>query len=292
MVVQPTAICQDDHAAHQQALLRLLSEFDRVCKVLNISYILYAGTLLGAVRHKGFIPWDDDLDVLMMREDYDRFLAEAPAVLDTDTFFLQKEFSEHWPLSFSKLRLNGTTCLEKYHPKDPDIHQGIYIDLFPCDHAVGSELGRKLQFAASKVVVAKTLDKRGYETHSVIKKAFMFLCRGLPQKPFLWLAKRGDPTGDMVHSFFAAAKSYSKNLYPRSYLTRVVEGEFEGAQYPIPADYDACLRGIYGDYMQLPPPEERACKQHAILVDVHRSYEHYRDYREGMTFDVLTKSIR
>ncbi len=292
MTHRTTAIQPEEHRAHQQALLRLLSEFDRVCKALDISYILFAGTLLGAVRHKGFIPWDDDLDVLMLREDYDRFLREAPAVLDTDTFYLQKEFSEHWPLFFSKLRLNGTTCLEKYHPKDPEIHQGIYIDIFPCDNAARSNLGRRLQFVASKVVIAKALDKRGYETHSKGKKAFMALCRLLPQKPFWLLAKAGVKNGDRVHSFFAAAKDYSKNLYPRTYLTQVTEGEFEGERYPIPADYDGCLQGLYGDYMELPPPEQRCCKQHAILVDTEHSYETYRDYREGMTFDVLTQSIR
>lgn len=279
-------------AEHQEALRRLLVEFDRVCKALAIPYVLFAGTLLGAVRHKGFIPWDDDLDILMLREDYDRFLREAPAVLDTETFYLQKEFSEHWPLFFSKLRLNGTACLEKYHPKDPEVHQGIYIDIFPCDNAARSHAGRRLQFIASKVVIAKALDKRGYETHSKAKKAFMTLCRLLPLAPFLHRAKRGDPHGDTVHSFFAAAKNYSKNLYPRTYLTQLTEGEFAGGRYPIPVDYDSCLRALYGDYMQLPPPEQRLCKQHAILVDTQNSYETYRDYREGMTFEVLTESIR
>ena len=153
-------------------------------------------------------------------------------------------------------------------------------------------LGRKLQFVASKVVIAKGLDKRGYETSSKAKKLFMALCRLLPQKPFLWLAKRGDVTGDTVHSFFAAAKEYAKNLYPRAYLTQLTEGEFAGGRYPIPADYDGCLQGIYGDYMELPPPEKRQCKQHAILVDTTRSYEVYQNYREGMTFEVLTESIR
>ena len=82
-------------AQHQEAMKSLLEEFDRVCKALDIPYVLFAGTLLGAVRHRGFIPWDDDLDVLMLREDYDRFMREAPGVLNTDLFYLQQEFSEH-----------------------------------------------------------------------------------------------------------------------------------------------------------------------------------------------------
>ena len=89
---------------HQKALQTLLVEFDRVCKQLEIPYILFAGTMLGAVRHQGFIPWDDDLDVMMLRQDYERFLREAEGVLDTRRFFLQKEYSPHWPMFFSKLR--------------------------------------------------------------------------------------------------------------------------------------------------------------------------------------------
>ena len=92
--------------AHQQALVSLLQEFDRVCRALHIPYVLFAGTLLGAVRHQGFIPWDDDLDVLMLRADYDRLLAEASTVLNTDDFYLQKEFSEHWPMFFSIPRIS------------------------------------------------------------------------------------------------------------------------------------------------------------------------------------------
>ncbi|MBR2320406.1 MAG: LicD family protein [Clostridia bacterium] len=290
--MQLEGISQEQHQKHQAALLRLLREFDRVCKQLNIPYVLYAGTLLGAVRHEGFIPWDDDLDVLMLREDYNRLLAEAPAVLDTDTFYLQKEFSDHWPLFFSKLRLNGTTCLEKVHPKDSQIHQGIYIDIFPCDNARRTEVGRRLQFAASKVVIAKALDKRGYDTDSVIKKLMMALCRLLPQKPFLRAVQRGRGDGDTVHTFLAGARKYRKNVIPRRFLTQRCEVTFAGDSYPAPADYATCLQMLYGNYMQLPPPEERVCKQHSILIDTEHSYEEYADYRNGMTFEVYTRSIR
>ena len=78
---------------HQQALYSLLQEFDRVCRKLNIPYLLFAGTMLGALRHQGFIPWDDDLDVIMHRRDYARFLKDAPAVLNQERFFLRRRGS-------------------------------------------------------------------------------------------------------------------------------------------------------------------------------------------------------
>lgn len=277
---------------HQKALLQLLKEFDRVCTAVGAEYQLFAGTLLGSVRHKGFIPWDDDLDILMLREDYDKFLREAEKYLDRDTFFLQKEFSEHWPMFFSKLRLNGTACIEKYHPKDKLTHQGIYIDIFPCDDAKDSAVGKKIQFLASKVVIAKSLYKRGYDAKSAKKKIFMAVCRLLPMKAFLKIAKSGKKNGKDLHSFFAAARSYSKNVYPRALLTDRAIGEFEGGSYPISADYDTLLKKLYGDYMVLPKEEERAVKQHAFFVDTENSYEKYLDLTDGIEFDVLTKSIR
>ncbi len=278
--------------AHQQALLTLLIAFDRVCKELDIPYVLFAGTLLGAVRHKGFIPWDDDLDVMMLREDYERFLQEADAILDHEKFYLQKEFSQHWPLFFSKLRLNGTTCLEKYHPKDPKSHQGVYMDIFPCDNAAKSKLGRKLQFYCSKVVIAKALDARGYDTDSTGKKLFLLLCRLLPQKLFYKIAAPKGKGTDTVHSFLGGASKFEKNIYPRSYFEKTVPAQFEGHFFPIPEQYDALLRVLYGDYMTMPPIEERKCKEHTVLVDLNCSYEEYAHYRDGMKFEVHTRSIR
>lgn len=277
---------------HQRACLTILKEFDRVCKTLSIPYVLFAGTLLGAVRHEGFIPWDDDLDVLMMRSDYDRFLAEADSVLNNDKFYLQKEFSEHWPMFFSKLRLNNTTCLETYHPKDIKTHQGVYIDIFPADSAANSGLIRKLQFLASKVVIAKSLESRGYETKSMKKRVFMKLCRLLPIKPFLTFVKRENDDSEYLHSFLGAASAFSKNVYPRELFARSISAVFEDEEYPIPEKYDEILRIMYGDYMALPPEEKRICKQHAVLVDLDKSYENYYEYHKSMVFENTTRSIR
>lgn len=277
---------------HQKTLVVILQEFDRVCKALKIPYVLFAGTMLGAVRHQGFIPWDDDLDVMMLRADYERFLREADSVLDREKFFLQKEFSDHWPMFFSKLRLNNTACIEKYHPKDPKTHQGIYIDIFPCDHAAKSKLGRRLQFCASKVVIAKALDKRGYDTDSKKKKLFLACCRLLPEKLFLAITKGGSKESGMVHSFLGGASSFQKNVYPIEYFTQRTDAVFEGGTYPVSQHSHGLLRQLYGDYMRIPEPEERLCKQHAILVDLEHSYEMYENYREGMSFEIHTRSIR
>lgn len=278
---------------HRGALYELLLEFDRVCRELEINYTLFAGTLLGAVRHKGFIPWDDDLDVAMLREDYEKLLKYSDSILNKEKFFLQKEFSKHFPMFFSKLRMNNTTCLEKYHPKDLKTHLGVYIDIFPCDNARNTKFGRKIQFFASKVVIAKSLWQRGYETNSIKKKAFMQICRFLPTAPFLKTVKNErNKNSRFVHSFFAAASEYGKNLYLREWILNVERMKFEEGEFLASSEYDKLLSTMYGSYMTLPSEEERSCKVHAVKVDLNNSYEKYIEWHKEQEFDVLTKSIR
>lgn len=281
------------HQQHQQMLLVILQELDRVCGILGIRYQLFAGTLLGAVRHAGFIPWDDDLDVLMLREDYDRFLREADRYLDREKFYLQKEYSEHWPVFFSKLRRNHTACIEKWIPKDPQVHQGIYIDIFPCDNLSDHGFVRRLQFAASKIVIAKSLLRRGYQTDSMGKKVFMGCCAIVPMKPVRALALlRGHKDSRMVHTFFGAACRYGKNVFQRRWFEKSAELDFEGEKRPVPACYDELLTQIYGDYMTPPPEEARRCKIHAQIVDLENSYEMYVETQQNMKINDYSRSIR
>lgn len=271
----------------------MLKEVDRICRKHGIKYMLFAGTALGAVRHGGFIPWDDDLDVCMLRSEYDKFLSVAQNELDPSVYHVQKEYSEHWMGCFSKIRKNNTAFMEKVVPKDREQHQGIYIDIFPCDNLANGKLAAKLQFYSSKIVIAKCLTKKGYLTNSIAKKAFMFFCRILPFKPFLNKAlRRKDGSSDRVHSFFAASHSFEKSCYSRKWFEENVSMKFEDGEYPVSAHYDKLLSVLYGDYMQIPAPEDRVCKEHAILVDFDNSYEKYVGMQENMKFDELTKSIR
>ncbi len=279
-------------AEHQKALCILLQEFDRVCKALDITYFLFAGTLLGSVRHKGFIPWDDDLDVIMHRRDYVRFLNEAPKLLDGKIFFLQKEFTEHYPMFFSKLHLNETTCFERFHPKDPQMHQGVYMDIFPCDNGYSGKIGRYLQFICSKIIIAKGLAIRGYTTNSSLKKLMMGLCRGLPIGLFQKIVRGPNKTGAYVHCFLGGASKITKSVFPAAYFADTVSLPFEGGCYSAPAQYDAVLKVLYGDYMKIPEKDEQYCKKHVVLVDLKHSYEYHKAQHDAMEFESSVKSIR
>lgn len=278
---------------HQCVMYEMLKEVDRICRKNNISYMLFAGTLLGAVRHKGFIPWDDDLDILMLRPEYERFLQIAENDLNLKKYFLQKEFTTHWPMFFSKLRCNGTACIERYVPKDEYTHMGVYIDIFPCDNLYENKLMRKLQFVASKIVIARSLGKRGYFTNSKLKKAVILISRILPVNMLkTFVEYRKGAKSSMVHTFFGGASQYGKNIYPRNWLSRTRLCRFESARFPIPVGYDEILTKLYGDYMTPLPPNKRGQKVHAETVDLYNSYTVYTGIQKNMRFHEYTRSIR
>lgn len=277
---------------HQAVLLELLTEFDRICRKHGIGYVLFAGSALGAVRHQGFIPWDDDLDVAILRADYERFLRLAPEEL-SDAYYLQGEFSDHWPMFFSKLRKNGTACMERFIPKDEAMHQGIYLDIFPVDNLSNSTFMRKVQFAASKVVIAKGLSRRGYLTDSGAKKLFMACCKLVPMGLVRRIARQDGKTDTrQVHTFFGAASRYEKNVFPRQWFEETVRMPFAGGEFPVPAQADAMLTQIYGDYMTPPADDEKRCKVHGVIVDPDNSYERYLQQQKEMKVTEYARSIR
>ena len=278
---------------HQAILAGMLEDFDAVCKKNNIKYMLFSGTALGAVRHHGFIPWDDDVDVAMTRDEYEHFFECAAKDFDNKKYFVQQEFTSHWPMPYSKLRLNNSACIEKYHPKDREMHQGIYIDIFPIDNLSDNKLMRKIQFAASKIVISKSLYKRGYSTDSLAKKIFMIACIFLPSGLFkkITINKKNKNTA-LVHSFFGASKSFNKSVYKREWFTSFTDEDFGEKKYPVSAFYDDLLTTLYGDYMRIPPESERECKQHAVIVEKDRDYSEFYDYQKNMKIETYSRSIR
>lgn len=278
---------------HQKLLLVMLKDFDEVCRKHNIEYQLFAGTALGAARHHGFIPWDDDVDVILMRDEYERFFKEASGDFNPEIYYVQQEHGAHWPMPFSKLRRNNTTCIEKYHPRDSRMHQGVYIDIFPCDILSDRQIMRKLQFAASKVVLAKALYARGYETDSVAKKVFMQISRLFPDRPLESICMcKGSTGSEMVQTFLAGGRKFEKNMLPKAWMEDTEKIMFEDAMFPISAHYDALLTQLYGDWHTLPKPEERRCKEHAAILDLERSYTEHLDEQAAMQIKDYTRSIR
>ena len=261
----------------QMALLEILKTVDAICKKHNIQYSLASGTALGAVRHSGFIPWDDDLDIMFLRSEYDRFLEVAVEELKDTDYVLQREFSEKWPMSYSKIRKNNTAYIEGYKPKIPDIHQGIFIDLFPVDNLLDNRIKTSIQWMCYQLVLANCLNKRGYTTESKTKRIAMLLSSFVPVKPFVkYVQARSNNNSLKVHSYFGGAVIRTHNEYPKALFLEYNEIKFEDDFFQIVKDYDSYLKIAFGDYMELPPEDKRGEQLHAIKVDLENSYEQYR----------------
>ena len=253
----------------QLVQLEILKEFKRVCEALNLKYMLDAGTLLGAVRHGGFIPWDDDLDVGMLRADYEKFLAEAPALLDKKYFLQTWRTDPGYGNPFAKLRMNDTIFIEK-NTKTLSMHKGIFIDIFPFDFfkpgLVGKFAHLKQCWYIFLFVMKHNCMNRRFENkwaHAFYR--FVYYCSGYQFVPREELFKR-------YERFFTRYKNCNTgwvrptyfHTFPSSMWESLTPLRFEDDEFLCPTDYDAYLTEAYGDYMTLPPVEKRG-NQHGIL---------------------------
>lgn len=256
-----------------RVLVKIAVDIDRFCAEHEITYYLMGGTALGAMRHRGFIPWDDDFDIFMDRENYLKFLVACEEKLDTSIYYLQREDTEEWPLFFSKIRLNHTLYVEREEEMGK-IHSGLYIDVMCLHNVFSNRFLRYLQFLAARFLSTMGLAKRGYETGSRAKRAALLLgalAARTPVKPILLRFTRildGRKT-ELVGHFFGRAP-FKKTTFKREFLGTPRPVPFEDVTLPVPEkveDYLACRFGP--DYMQMPSQQTRdAFPSHLISFDL------------------------
>lgn len=256
----------------QLVQLEMLYEIDRVCRENDIPYFLHCGTFLGAVRHKGFIPWDDDLDVAMFRQDYERFRVIAPEKLKETYCFQDWHTDAQYALPFGKLRKRNTYYLEA--KSAPLAENGFYVDIFPIDPAPAEEAQRERLKRKLLTLFRVKLMKSGFspwmeENRINWKKRIGYLPYKLASKLVSnqWLICRYDaavaavPQGELVYEQSALPKP---NYFQRSWLQELEMYPFESGSFPGPKDYDSYLTSLYGDYMT-PPPEDARENRHQIV---------------------------
>ncbi len=251
--------------------MEALHEIERVCKKHGLRYFLDFGTLLGAIRHEGYIPWDDDIDLGMPVSDYMKFLEIAPKELSSDYFMQTAETDPPYDLPFIKIRTNGTTDL--YIPwKKYKIHHGLSLDIF---HIFPLANNKFLRFIQNKAAMIYKLSfsgrvlngRRGLYTFQKIillapkfwRKVTwpLFACFS-EEKATHWSHIIEEPRGYIS----------SEGLFPLTTL------KFEDKHYPVPRDYHTFMTSVYGDYMT-PPPERERVEHEGFIVDLERSYEEY-----------------
>lgn len=248
----------------QETEFDILQKIEHICKEHDITYFAVGGSVLGAVRHQGFIPWDDDIDIAMPRKDYEKFLRYAAEEL-SEGYFLQTFFTEkNSPFYFTKVRKDNTKFVECYL-RDLDIHHGIFVDIFPFDNVPDNDVIKKLHYKlcrlASHLFLSKSLitvrsseteNNAGYKTF--IRKLLHILLLPVPKALLFRFLDRSvqmfnnRECKEISHIVRKRLRIKLEDLYP---LTELPFGEMI---IPVPKNYDAYLTSQYGDYKN--PPEK------------------------------------
>lgn len=260
----------------QSQIYEVFVEFDRVCKKLDLKYSLAFGTLLGAVRHEGFIPWDDDIDVIMERGAYEAFLKEAPKHFNPK-FFLQTNATDpEYFFPFAKIR-NDEIIIKEQATAHLDINHGVWIDIFPYDNvpddkALQDEQFMMVQKYTNLLNFFLFMYVTGHERKvvQIFKKFLIFVNKNTYKFNFMlkswfnkrekWLVKYKDDKTKyatlQAFRFKDKQKYYDRFIDLESFKT-FVDLKFEDGSYPSFSAYDTILTDVYGDYMKLPPIEEQ-----------------------------------
>lgn len=243
--------------AIQKTELGALVELRRVCEKNNIRYFLAQGTLIGAVREKGFIPWDDDIDVLIPQNDLNRLLEIFPRKADGKYMITDHNIEAHYPLSWPKIRVRNTLSRPIQY-KDIPINWGMCIDLFPIYSVSDNPLLRKLEIGFFKIARKALLSEmtRYEDGRDIITRLFEKIPLRARHKLMNTSAKIFGRHGDNTEYVYATCKGGF--VLKRSLIFGEERSlDFEGLSYPVPSDYDGFLRAQFGDYMTPPPENER-----------------------------------
>ena len=252
---------------HLQSLeLMILKDFIKICEENDLTYYMYAGSLLGAIRHNGFIPWDDDLDVIMFRDDFEKFKKIFNSPNDKYKLLSIETEKDYFHL-LSKLMLNNTKFEEKW-VNQVDFNIGINIDIFVLDDLSDNKLKRSFQlkksFLYNKLLIMSKikLDDLPFITKVIthvgyhILNLFRIKPSTINKKCLSFLKKYKNPNAEYVFDISANANEYPQ-IFRKSDFESIKRIKFEDIEVNVPANYDYILKSLYGDYMQLPPKQDR-----------------------------------
>mgnify|MGYP004547446375 FL=1 len=248
----------------QKVELEILNEFERICKKYKLTYFAVGGTLIGTIRHKGFIPWDDDIDLGMPRKDYDKLIeiCENTDELNSN-YYLQSgyDYENNWTC-FTKIRKKNTLADEAqiHHINKP---KGIFIDIFPYDNVpsnrgVAFKIRNNLVKAINETIFYKWKTKKLSDLR--IKPLCLFLSMFSNKTLKVWLnkiAKKYNRRDCEYVINYLGAYSLNKETFKKNVFTPIIMKKFAGRDIPVPNNYHFYLTQIYGDYLKLPPKEKR-----------------------------------
>ena len=277
----------------QEVELNLFKEFLAFCDKHNLKYYIIGGTLLGSIRHKGFIPWDDDIDIGMPRKDYDKFCELASKEFTGDIFLQTWKTDKNYPYNFAKLRDSRTTYIEKTY-KFNNMNHGAWIDIFPMDAVCKKQPNFWMQWRVTSTWVLMFFSAaRCWLRVPRLNKYFLLdIILDILLFPMLmlnighWhnrvidhkLRRYNYDKCEYIANYEGC--SIGREIVKKEWFGEGTIGEFEGLKVVIPENSDAYLKAIYHNYMELPPEDKRVLKHNTSGEDIHVSYKDYhKNYR-------------
>lgn len=255
----------------------ILDVIHKICIENELKYTLAYGTLLGAVRHGGFIPWDDDIDIIMPREDYEKLVRIWDSVAPRN--FLLQDYRKDLDdtNNFVKIRKNHTTFIQSEDEKKKIFHKGIFVDIFPADRVAKGKIAKKVQYVACAINLLYT---RGYTSGSgglvgcierILLKANP---KSYPKKRLLAEKVLRHWNKDINAEYMVPCTIKDCRIYfPSEMFSNIDKICFNKKEYCAIREWDYFLKIVYGDYMKLPPIDERIWTHHPILIDFENNYE-------------------
>lgn len=246
--------------------LEILKDIDKICTEHHLTYYMVGGTLLGAVRHNGFIPWDDDIDIAMYREDYNKIQKILISNM-SDKYFVQNFYTDRYYTRYiAKVRLKGTRQVEK-GLAEVDSHKGVYVDIFPLDY-VKKKSGLELWVRGAIVrclFAYKTMrvgtNHEMVKAKQVLKQLLRWITFLIPNafvnRLFDYSCSKDNGKACLYTTSFASRYRWKRQLYTNSVFGKGTRLDYEGCRFNAPVQYETILKRIYGNYLEFPPEEKR-----------------------------------
>lgn len=263
----------------QCKILEIAKFIDRICRTHDIKYFIMGGTALGAVRHGGFIPWDDDLDIFMTPCEFAKF-KNAVEKENSSNFVIQEWKTTNDYLEYAKLRLNGTTFIEENFKHLKDMHHGIYVDIMILHKVPINKFIQKLVYFESKFVTLYGLSQRNWKPKSKLQSVALKLlkilpCKYLAKRFYMRIYKYDNLQTDYKFCYWITPAKFKSGLFDSKFFMNPVDIPFE----------DTCLLGSeyikeyltyrYGEYMKLPSTEQQKASIHAVIYDTEKDFTEY-----------------
>lgn len=263
----------------QEKILETMKLIDKLCRENKIEYYIMGGTALGAVRHGGFIPWDDDLDIFMTPKEYKKFKTVFKKENPKD-FVLQEWRTTIDYLEYAKVRMNNTTFIEEAFKDCKEMHHGIYVDIMILHKVPNNKLIQKLVYFESKFVTLYALSQRNWKPKTkaqvlVLKSLKLLPCKFIAKICYKRIYKYDDLKKNFKYCYWITPAKFKSGLFNSEYFESPIDIPFEDTVLYGSKKIKEYLEYRYGDYMKLPSKEQQEASVHAYIYDTNNNFTEY-----------------